>query len=172
MQAKNSLSILLLIIIFQTVINDCTAKNKIQSIIYTKNTDVIIGYKTNDSTGKVTITNSQIQQSVISLFPLISQSSIANMQPYISVGKNATYLIFQVTSPRGDTTNVALNLTASGNDLFLASLGKRKIYLCRENKQCTTCGFAMNPGKKIIGCYIKKMRQLSPGESDTFLISD
>lgn len=172
MQMKKKLLVLVMVIISQTISNNCIADGKMLNTIYEKYPDVIIGYMANDSTGIVTITNLQIQQSMISIIPLISQSIIVNKQPFISVGETSTYLIFQVTSSSRDTINVAVGLTTLANNLSFASNGKREIHFCKNNKSCGKCGFAMDTRKKIIGCYIKKTRKTSGNESETFLIND
>lgn len=166
MQMKNYLSILSLVIIFQIVSKNCIAKLRMPNATFRNYTDVIIGSKTNDSTGIVTLTNSQIQQNVIATIPLISHATIINTQPYISVGAISTYLIFKVTSMAGDTINIAVGLTTSTNNLSFSA--GNEIHLCSANTNCTSCGFAMDNNRKIIGCYIKK----SGNESEIFFIKD
>jgi len=114
--------------------------------------NIQVGYKTSDSTGVITINNSNIQQSLIPAISILN-GFIINGTATLSVGTGAVYLLFNAKS--GDTLNVrvAVELTVSGNNqLSFKEHGRKTVHIVSNKGACAQSDFIMDRQKRITGC--------------------
>lgn len=120
-------------------------------------TDVVVGTKTSSATGTVSISNSNIQQYILSTIPDLSNTTITSDQPTVSVSDVYNYLIFQVTNTAGDTLSIAVRLTLSSNEFSFQPHTSKDVRICKGYGTCTSCTFMFGEAKNIKGCFIRKL---------------
>lgn len=102
--------------------------------------DVSIGNRTSDSTGSLSINNSGIQQSVISVIGLLSNRTITSENCSLLVGKRSAYLLFNVNDSANVKSSVAIELYESSSGSFTFNQGTGKaLYLSTGGGACTSC---------------------------------
>ena len=120
-------------------------------------TDVVVGTKTNSTLGTVSISNSNIQQSILSTISDLSNTTITSDQSSISVSDVYNYLVLQVTNAAGDTLSVAVRLTLSSNEFSFQPHTSKDVRICKGYGTCTSCTFMFGEAKNIRGCFIRKL---------------
>ena len=122
--------------------------------ILNSSSDVSVGVKSNDSTGTVTISNNEIQSSIVSITTILNGYSITGEPASILANSTINYLIFKVKNASGDSLSVAVELTlvSSSNLVFRQTL-MSEIHTCKKVGMCTACNFVKDRSKKIVGCF-------------------
>jgi hypothetical protein len=115
-------------------------------------TGIEVGTRNADSTGTASVSNTVIQQSIVSTISLLNNTTVSSDAPSIFVGKQYSYLIFK-TSNSTETFKVAVELTLEGNIFkFQSSVPGKQIHVCKDAGVCATCDFFKDENNTITGC--------------------
>jgi hypothetical protein len=138
---------------FLCLVNLCQAKiTNIRLHNYEGTSGVPVGNRTGDSTGNLTISNSGIQQSILSSVPMFTGWAMTNENTMLSVSSNHSYLIFKLVKPSGDTAKVAVELALENNLFVFNPHAGSKILFYTTYGNPTNCQFLKDRTKSIVGC--------------------
>ena|SRR5690348_1498984 len=112
---------------------------------------VIVGYKTSDSTAQVSISNSDLQQNIVSTIPELNGATITNDPLSIKVNQVTGYLLFSVTDTANQKLSVGLELIFNSSNLVYSLKSGRQIHICKSISNCNGCSFIFSEAW-IVGC--------------------
>ena len=130
-----------------------------------------VGNKINDSTGQVTISNSDIQSSIISNIDSLANCLITSEVPTLIVGRFFSYLVFKATNPASENIRVAIELIIEGNVLKFQSSPGKQLHICKNLTGCSNCNYIKDRNKTIIGCNCSVNPTAAQGCKHTFLLT-
>ena len=129
-------------------------------------TSIAIGNRTGDTTGVITISNSGIQQSIISDIPSFTNWTVTSEQARLSVNPNKCYLTFKIRKPTGDTAAVAIEVRQiTSNLLMFVPYHDTEVFYYTSYGSCNDCKFQKDWDKNITGCTCKALSTTIPAPS-------
>lgn len=119
--------------------------------------NVPVGTKVSDTSATVSISSTQIQQSIIPAIKSILTATVNSSGITIMTGQR-NYLLFSVVH-NSDTLSVAVELIdETGNLSFNAAKGLG-IHVCKKSGSCSDCLYVRNKQDRIIGCSCSAVPQ-------------
>lgn len=125
-----------------------TRKSLIFKVI--DSSDILIGNRTSDSTGVMTISSSDIQQSIVSGIPYLNGISLSN--PSLMVTPVTAYILLNGTNTTGNTVKVAIQILSNEDSTLTYHHHDRTLlHICTKNSDCGNCQF-ITLGNVILTC--------------------
>ena len=115
-------------------------------------TDTVVGSKLTDSTGQITITPAQIQESILPTISELNGSTVIYDSPFLTVSPTKSYLVFRVTNIAGQLSNVAIELVLNNTTFSYHPNSGGEIHICKAFEACTHWGFK-KLGNRVVTCY-------------------
>lgn len=110
---------------------------------------ILIGNKTSDSTGNISITSSKIASLISSIAPL--NGFVADAQSrQLKITPITAYLLLKGTES-GNSMHIAIQLHIIDDNLYFKEKGSLMLHVCKDKVSCTNCSFYVM-GNMIIAC--------------------
>ncbi len=123
---------------------DCKNKNFLDS------GDIVIGNRISDSSGVMTITPSDIQQSVVATISYLNGMSLSS--PSLMVTPVTAYILLNGTDGSGNSVKVAIQiLSNSDSSLTFNPHDRMLLHVCTQTSGCGDCQF-ITLGNLIFTC--------------------
>lgn len=113
--------------------------------------NVLIGYRTGESTAQLVITKAGIEQNIMGTTPDLTGLVVLNGSISLKVNKVTSYLIFQSNNAANEKVTIALELVSDSNNLVYKQKSGRQIFICKSTGSCNTCEFIFD-NVWIMGC--------------------
>jgi hypothetical protein len=119
--------------------------------------NVPVGTKVSDSSATVSISSSQIQQSIIPAIRSLLSATVTGSGISILTGQR-NYLMFTVVH-NSDTLSVAVELIEQSGSLSFNATKSLGIHVCKKAGSCSDCLYVRNKQDRIIGCSCSAVPQ-------------
>lgn len=122
----------------------------IDNVPFDTQQNVPVGTKVSDSSATVSISSSQIQQSIIPGIKSLLTATVNGSGISIMTGQR-NYLMFTVVH-NNDTLSVAVELIEQSGNLSFNATKSLGIHVCKKVGSCSDCLYVRNKQDRIIGC--------------------
>jgi hypothetical protein len=113
--------------------------------------DILVGNRTSDSTGTMTISTSDIQQLILPAISYLDGMSLNSASSSLMVTPVAAYIILNGADGSGSTVTVAIQLLCNDSTFIYRPHSKTMVHVCKRTSDCGSCQFVML-GNIIYNC--------------------